>query len=380
VPNLVVFTLGGGNDGLSMVMPTGETFLDWIRPSLLVPRPTLLPLGDGWGMHPALPNLHAAWGRGELALVGSVGASGSLSHFDSLAEWFCAGPSATGGAMAGTGYVGRWLDTHDDAADAPLRAVSLTTKVPLLLIGRRTAGCGLSTGGGYMVGGDRSNPVVADLFHSVEVLGDLAAGDTGAHGFMAGLGATAVRLATRLGPVYEPPARTGRSMVDQATVAARFLNDPSLGCQVVHCAFGSFDHHVNLVDPQAGLLAELDLAVGALFAGLLPEVAARTVLLVHSEFGRRTWANANAGADHGTASYALVMGPGVEGGRVIGEHLAVDRFDAHGSPPIVVRHLDLLGTVMGAWMGADPAALFGTATTDLGLFRRGGRPRNAHDP
>jgi uncharacterized protein (DUF1501 family) len=379
-PNLVVFTLGGGNDGLSTLQPSGETLLDWIRPNLLLPRAALLPLADGWGMHPALPNLHAAWGRRELAVVGSVGASGNLSHFDSIAEWFCAGPTPSGGALAGTGFLGRWLDTHDDFADAPLRAVSLTTNVPLLLIGQRTAGCGLSTGSGYMIGDDRSNAVVSDLFNGVEVLGDRAIGDASAHGFVARLGATSVRLAARLGPAYAPPVSTGSAMVDQATVAARFLNDASLGCQVVHCSFGSFDLHVDLPLAQFALLGELDRAVGALFAGLQPDVAARTALLVHSEFGRRTWANPSAGADHGTASYAFVMGPGVDGGRVYGEHLAVDRFDAYGSPPITVRHLDLLGTIMGDWMGADPASLFGTPTSSLGLFRAGARPRHAHDP
>jgi uncharacterized protein (DUF1501 family) len=217
--------------------------------------------------------------------------------------------------------------------------------------------------------------VVEDLYESVEVLGDIAPVGTSAHGFAARLAATSVRLATRLGPLYAPPVNSGHYLVDQATVAARLLNDPSLGCQVVHCSFGSFDHHVNLAAPQASGLGELDQAVGALFATLLPDVAARTVLLVHSEFGRRTWANANAGADHGTASYAFVVGPGVDGGRVYGNHLAVDRFDANGSPPITVRHLDLLGTVMGDWMGADPSSLFGTTTTSLRLFRAGGRPR-----
>jgi uncharacterized protein (DUF1501 family) len=364
---LVVFLLGGGNDGLSAVQPVGPSPLDHLRPGLLSHPASLLPLGDGFGLHPSLGFLHGLWQLGWLSLVGGVGASGDLSHFGSMLDWMTAGPTASGGRLAGTGWVGRWLDEVDDRAEVPLRAVSMTSDVPLLLTGRTTAGVGLPATAGGLVGSDRSNPVVADLYDLIDRFDGL---DHRAGPSMALAGSTAslaTRLATTVGPLYQPPV-AGSTHLSQAVMAARLLNDGELGCRVVLCTFGGFDHHVNLEPVQAGSLAEVDAAAAAFFAALAPDVADRTALLVLSEFGRRPAANGGAGADHGTASYAFLAGAAVRGG-LVGEHVDVARLDIDGNPPTTLSHLDLVGSVLDGWLGGDAAQLLGTRTEDLRLFR-----------
>ena len=216
------------------------------------------------------------------------------------------------------------------------------------------------------MGADRSNPIVADLYGMVDAFDLLDYGQHPGLDLAARTASRATRLAARLEATFQPPV-LGDTTLSQATMAARLLNDAEHGCRVALCSFGSFDHHVDLLGDQARSLAQVDDAARALFATLDPGVADRTVLLIHSEFGRRPRANGGGGTDHGTASYSFVVGPSVRGG-LIGSHVALAGLDANGNPPVTLRHVDLIGSVLGGWLGADPAELLGTSTHDLGLF------------
>jgi len=358
--NLVVFYLGGGNDGFATVMPTSTSVLDTLRPSLLVPKAKLLDIGGGYGLHPSLPGLHARHQAGQVALVGGVGTYGSLSHFEANGDWMTGGQRP---ADAGTGWVGRWLDGLGAGADNPLRATSFTGQVPRLLVGHQSGGAGLGTTGGSLLGASRKTAVERGLYELVESWGAAADPATGA-GHAADVAGTASSLAAGIGPIYSSPVPTG--FADQATLAARLLNDPGYGCRSVFCAFGGFDHHADLVNQQAARLTQLDAAITAFFNTLAADVAARTAVLVYSEFGRRAAVNGSAGTDHGTASYSFLLGPTVAGG-LYGEHLDATDLDSHGNPVATVRHLDLIGTVL-RWLGADADGIVGTSTTDLGCF------------
>jgi uncharacterized protein (DUF1501 family) len=363
--NLAVFYLMGGNDGFATVMPTGASPLDQLRPKLLVNKSTLRSIGDGYGLHPSLATLHSRYTADQVAIVGGVGGSGSLSHFDALADWMTGAPGANRGAAANTGWVGRWLDTLGPGLDTPLRAVSFTGQVPQLLVGRTTGGVGLGTARGALLGSSRRNVVETGLFSAID--GWAADADsTTARGHAAAVAATSTELARNLGDVYSP-APPPEGPVAQATLAARLLNDPSYGCRTVFCNISSFDHHTDLLNAQAKVLAVLDRALAAFFASLAPGVADRTTALVFSEFGRRAAANGSAGTDHGTASYAFLVGPQVNGG-VYGAHLDAAGRDSGGNPPTTVPHLDLVGSVV-SWLGADPSEIVGAPTSPLGIFR-----------
>jgi uncharacterized protein (DUF1501 family) len=63
---------------------------------------------------------------------------------------------------------------------------------------------------------------------------------------------------------------------------------------------GGFDTHANQVPVQSALLTQVDTAVTAFVDALRgTKRAARTVVLIYTEFGRRVGANASAGTDHG---------------------------------------------------------------------------------
>jgi len=126
---LVLVTLYGGNDGLNTVIPYKDPSYLSSRGILAVDPSTVLDLGDGFGLHPAMPQFHKLWTDKHLAIVQGVGfANPNYSHFESMDIWQTAQPDDP----SGTGWLGRWMDKT--GAD-PLRAVSIGPTVPTLLTG-----------------------------------------------------------------------------------------------------------------------------------------------------------------------------------------------------------------------------------------------------
>ncbi len=80
------------------------------------------------------------------------------------------------------------------------------------------------------------------------------------------------------------------------------------------------------------------------------------VVLVYSEFGRRVRANASDGTDHGTASNVFLLGPGVDGGRLIGEQPSLTDLD-DGDLKASMDFRDVYASVLAEVLGADPAQI-----------------------
>jgi uncharacterized protein (DUF1501 family) len=70
---LILVRLVGGNDGFNTVVPYVDPAYVAARAARLVDPKALLPLGDGFGLHPRLRSLHYAWGAKELAIIHGVG-------------------------------------------------------------------------------------------------------------------------------------------------------------------------------------------------------------------------------------------------------------------------------------------------------------------
>jgi uncharacterized protein (DUF1501 family) len=66
---LVVLSLRGGADGLSMVVPHGDPAYAPARPRIAVPAPQLLAADATFGLHPAFAPLLPMWSSGRFAAV-----------------------------------------------------------------------------------------------------------------------------------------------------------------------------------------------------------------------------------------------------------------------------------------------------------------------
>ena len=79
-----------------------------------------------------------------------------------------------------------------------------------------------------------------------------------------------------------------------------------------------WDTHSAQAQRMTNRLKALDAMLAALRDGL-GAAWADTTVLVATEFGRTVAANGTGGTDHGTASAAMLLGGGVDGGRVVSD-------------------------------------------------------------
>ena len=301
----VFVILRGGLDALSAVPAIGDPAFAAARGALAPAPGSALPLDGLFGLHPNLTQMHAMYGRGELAVVHAVGLPyRQRSHFD--AQQVLESGSARPYELA-TGWLGR--ATSNSASSS----LALATAVPLVLRGPGNVdtwapsvlpepGADLVARLGRMYADD---PVLAGALERARAL-HLDSALPGAA--MADAGMT------------NGPGAGG--FVVLAKRAAEFLVRPG-GPQVAVLELGGWDTHANQANPNGPLarnLQQLDNGLAALREGLLEGgVWGRTVVVVATEFGREVAVNGTLGTDHGSGGAAFVLGGPVHGARVVAD-------------------------------------------------------------
>ncbi|MDP9181597.1 MAG: hypothetical protein M3P04_02315, partial [Actinomycetota bacterium] len=103
---LVVVTLSGGADGLTLVPPLADPGYAPARPAVGVRASQAIRLDRIFGLHPGLQPLMPYWHRKQLAVVHAVGDSdGTRSHFEATAA-MDRGVNLSSNVRTG------WLDRH----------------------------------------------------------------------------------------------------------------------------------------------------------------------------------------------------------------------------------------------------------------------------
>jgi hypothetical protein len=170
--------------------------------------------------------------------------------------------------------------------------------------------------------------------------------------------------------------RYGRSLVGASALTARRLVEA--GVRFVNVTWEWYHRRANVPDDVgwethwknfATLRKNLLPAFDQVFSALMDDLNGRglldeTLVLVMSDFGRTPKINKDAGRDHWTHCYSMLMaGAGVRGGTVYGAS------DAHAAfvKEHPVRPADIVATVY-ACLGIDP---------ELPLYDHGGRPHPA---
>jgi uncharacterized protein (DUF1501 family) len=323
---LVLVTLYGGNDGLNTVIPYGDPAYAATRGSLAIEPSTILPLGDGFGLHPSLTHLKGLWDERHLAVVHGVGfGDPNYSHFESMDIW----QSGVPGEPVSTGWLGRWLDgTHA----SPLQALAIGPNVPPALVGQRVQAVAVPTGPLRLPGTVGERALFAQLAHSDSSLPPLWQEAAQAN-------AELLVVEERLGPLLDHTAsgsqpaggssagalaianggggRSGGAVLEiQLSVVANLIL-AGASPEVYSVELGGFDTHADQAGTQSALLAQLDAALGSFVDAVGADHRGRgkdVVVVVYTEFGRRVPGNASAGTDHGWANVVFVTGPRVRGG------------------------------------------------------------------
>ena len=316
----------GAMDGLNMVVPYGERAYYKSRPSIAIPKPggadAALDLDGFFAFHPRLAPLKPVYDRGELAVVHACGSPDhTRSHFDAQDYMESGTP---GVKSTDDGWLNRTLVASRVPDASPFRAVALAPTLPRALQGGASA---LAIGQIAQFGlrDERDGMGVATSFEEqYAAAADRVLQTPGREAF------DAIRLMKQADPSrYRPAAGAEypRSAFGQALRQVAQLAKSNVGLEIAFAESGNWDHHVNEGSTQGLLAARLDdfaRGIGALVADL-GERMRDTVILTMSEFGRALAENGSRGTDHGHGNAILVIGAGVNGGRVYGKWPGLER-------------------------------------------------------
>src|SRR5258705_7426459 len=163
---LIAIFQRGAVDGLSVVVPYGESDYYRARPSIAIPRPNsgdsaAIDLDGFFGFNPRLQPLKPLWDARQLAIVHACGSPDSTrSHFDAQDYMETATP---GIKSTSDGWLNRYLQARRDEQATPFRAVALTQQIPRLLQGTAAA-LAVSQLGQFGIRGGQSSEMVGASF------------------------------------------------------------------------------------------------------------------------------------------------------------------------------------------------------------------------
>lgn len=306
----VLVILRGALDGLAAVAPYGDPDYRAARGKLALAPPGepegVLPLTEGFGLHPNLAFLHEQWKDGELAIVPACASPyRERSHFDAQ-DVLETGASEVFGAS--DGWLGRALTSLP--ADLKREAVAISGSLPLVLRGSTSA----------TTWAPSFAPSASD--DTLSRLMDLYAGDALLGPALASaIETNAIASASGMDDFEAKGRRIGPGAYQGLAEAAARLMSAEGGPAAAVLSFDGWDTHANqgAANGQLALrLAGLDAALRALKQGLGAHWT-KTVVAVVTEFGRTVAENGTGGTDHGTGSAAFLLGGAVSGGKFGGD-------------------------------------------------------------
>jgi uncharacterized protein (DUF1501 family) len=267
---LVVVYLKGALDGLHAVPALGDNHYRSARGGLALQRAINL---DGFfGLHPALAPLHQFYAKGELILLPAV-ATGCREYSHASGQFFL-----EHGAARGDDAQSRWTD----------RALALN--------------------GWAAMPKDRC--VLSNS--TVDLIGDLCRGRSTLADAMADSS-----FSRNWNSALKVQVQAFRREAEKIGTVLAHGSGPSI---LILESYG-WDTHADQgthYGRLASMLAALADSLTALAAASV-NVWRHTVVLVATEFGRSVAMNSTDGTNHGTASFAFLLGGAVAGGRVVGE-------------------------------------------------------------
>lgn len=359
-PVLVVLQMTGGNDYLNTVVPYGNGMYYDYRPTVGVPESDVIPIDSKVGLHPQLAAFKDVYDRGNLAIIHGVGyANSPRSHFRSMDIWHTCEPD-TLGTEGWLGKVVRDIDPHKEnvvtavsMGPSMFRALSMPG-VPVACVDNLDAY-------GLMTNVQEANQR-ARLLERYKRLYGPAVGTgpvmdfLGQTGLDALSGADILKAAPRR---YESSVEYAETSIGRKLRSIAQIHLAELGTRIFYVDQGSYDSHSNQIGMHDKLLADMSRAVQDFFDDLrIHDAADNVVMLIFSEFGRRTYDN-GSGTDHGAAGAVFALGDAVRGGQY-SEYPSIARDDLEQGDP--VPNLDFRGvytTLIEEWLALDPTPIVG---------------------
>lgn len=362
---LVVLFLRGGMDGLNFLGPADDK--DYVAARF--PNLRLHTSGDAAGLamnnaypgfdfrlHPRAAALKEIYDSGSLAMVHACGLPhGTRSHFEAMDMMERGVTDVNSGH--GSGWLARYLADTENLGLLP--AVAPTGALPASMLGAKRAVAAADLNSFAFIGDQEQAAALRSLYGGQGLLEE--------NGKVALDATEAVR--SRLprnenGEVLPYQAENGASYPDgelgnQLKNVARLIK-LDVGLHVAAVDFGGWDTHDSQEYRFPELVGHMAGSLGA-FWNDIHAYHERVNVVVMSEFGRRLKANESRGTDHGHGNVMMVMGAGVQGGRMYGSWpgLATEQLDSQADLAITTDYRVVLSELLGTRFSVDdPARIF----------------------
>ncbi|MCE9638456.1 MAG: DUF1501 domain-containing protein [Planctomycetes bacterium] len=369
---LVVINMSGGCDTLHMVIPVGLAQYSVQRGAITVPSSSALALNGNslYKLHPSMPRVQGLWNSGDAAAVQRVGyPTANLSHFESQ-DIFSYGVRNGFGPLGinPSGWIARYADLN---TSTPLGAVSVGFGRPLDFVGGTTNPLLVSSLAGFKLTGTGSTN--ARLYRIEKARSILQASSTTglaseAKSALSSAHDLTSQVATALSG-HTTYLSTAGVTWPNTTIANRMKDIAALiqggfETRIFYTGFGGFDTHGGQGAASGGalppLFSQLDGAIGA-FSDEMKALGVwdDVMIVVITEFGRRTGVNGSAGTDHGHAFSSLLLGGAISGGSSYGPDLTdADLTNSSGYLSYGVDFRSIYKEVLKDHLGADPIPVF----------------------
>lgn len=408
---LVCFFFAGGNDSFNTLVPNnGAAYSTYqkSRSNMSLAQNTLLPLngnhkGQSYGVHPSMPEVQGLYNNQRLAFVSNVGTlvepvtlatwengtakvpAGMFSHSDQIMHWQTSVPDQ----RAALGWGGRVADLLSacNTSDRISMNISLSgtntfqSGANSVSYEIEPSGSGAITLAPYAEGED---PTAAALHRTaINSLMDAEYSNLFQRAFAkkhrASLDAAQEFSAAISGQSLITTFSTNRVSESFQMVARTIAARQTLGMrrQTFFVLFGGFDHHDELLNSHAGMMAVVSKALGEFDAavtelGLQDKVTTFTA----SDFARTLSSNGK-GTDHAWGSNQMIMGGAVKGGQIYGTYPDLtlgSSLDTGRGRLIPTMSTDEYFAELARWFGVSDNDL-GTVFPNLNRFHQS--PGNA---
>lgn len=364
---LVLVQLAGGNDGLNTLIPYEDDNYFRLRPTLAIPKESVLKLNDSLGLNPAAQALYQLTQSGTVGIVQNVGyPNPNRSHFRSTEIWETASESDT---FAQTGWIGRYLDNHcSGIAPSGMTdpdAIHFSDELPQSFTSEQSH----PTFG--LIPNRQSRKENRESLALLEKLSreSPSLSEPGNASFLQQTTLDALVTEKRVQDLlgrYQTDSAYPTSSLAQSLKNVAALIGSGMSTRVYFVSLTGFDTHSNQHTQHAQLLKTLGDALMAFQKDLQSKKLDQQVLtMTFSEFGRRPNENQSRGTDHGTAAPLFVMGSNLKG-TLFGTAPSLE-LEKNQDLTFSTDFRQVYSTLLDRWLECDAKAVLGKTFAPLGL-------------
>jgi uncharacterized protein (DUF1501 family) len=317
-PRFLLVFLRGGYDCANVVIPYSSSYYYETRPNIAVPKPAgaadngAVALDSDWALAPVLrPSIAPLYAQRQALFIPFAGTEDlSRSHFETQ-DSIELGQPLQGSHDLNSGFLSR-LAAVVNGADP----IAFTDSLPVCFRGNSDIPNISLKGVAKPVFDARQASILSDMYAGHHLQPEVRDG---------------LELRQEVSMVMEQEMKdanrdaiTPKGFELEARRVARLMKEQY---RVGFIDVGGWDTHVNEGAAQGTLANNMD-SLGKGLAAFSQEMGTEwrnTVVAVVSEFGRTFRENGNKGTDHGHGSVYWVLGGSINGGRIAGEQVKVDR-------------------------------------------------------